>query len=76
MLQSLFYYVFVDSVFDNTGHYTQVAWADTYAVGCGMVSYKIVDKFAYQRIYFCNYGPGGNYVGSAMQAKASDGLCA
>ncbi|CAJ0573985.1 unnamed protein product, partial [Mesorhabditis spiculigera] len=42
-----------------TGHATQMAWANTTAVGCGY-NYCSADKS-----YFvvCNYWPQGNYVG-------------
>jgi len=72
-------------VFDpNTGHYTQVVWANTYAVGCGFT----VCSTGWSPIYACNYGPPGNYInqpiytiGSAATACPSgtspnDGLCA
>ncbi|XP_033126037.1 uncharacterized protein LOC117124024 [Anneissia japonica] len=48
------------------GHYTQVVWDDSYAVGCG----RIFCETAYEQskperrnvwIIVCNYGPSGNY---------------
>lgn len=39
------------------GHYTQVVWRDTKAVGCGVAR---DDK---REIWVCNYAPFGNIVG-------------
>lgn len=39
------------------GHYTQVVWRDTKAVGCG------VARDAKREIWVCNYAPFGNVVG-------------
>lgn len=39
------------------GHYTQVVWRDTKAVGCGVV------RDATREIWVCNYAPYGNIVG-------------
>merc|ERR1719334_1342146 len=44
------------------GHYTQVVWADTYEVGCGIVHMK--PKTWYKTIINCNYLYGGNWQGS------------
>ncbi|KAJ3665895.1 hypothetical protein Zmor_001359 [Zophobas morio] len=44
-----------------TGHYTQVVWADSYLIGCGFTWYR--KGFWYEKLYVCNYGPGGNYIG-------------
>ena len=46
----------------KAGHYSQVVWADSYAVGCGITKCSK----GLSPIYACNYGPPGNYVGSAM----------
>jgi len=49
------------------GHFTQVIWADTTEIGCGMVYAKHSKKkfSAHSRHHiksflYCNYGPGGN----------------
>ncbi|XP_022916159.1 salivary antigen-5-like [Onthophagus taurus] len=52
-----------------TGHYTQVVWADTNLVGCGYVRFydnvtaNIMPAYPYKKLYVCNYGPAGNWVG-------------
>ena len=40
------------------GHYTQVVWANSYAVGCGITQCDNMGS-----ILVCNYGPPGNYIG-------------
>uniref|UniRef100_A0A3Q3WEB2 SCP domain-containing protein n=1 Tax=Mola mola TaxID=94237 RepID=A0A3Q3WEB2_MOLML len=51
------------------GHYTQVVWASTYKVGCaaqlcpdGVKKTNFADKEGV--VFVCNYGPGGNLVGT------------
>lgn len=39
------------------GHYTQIVWADTKAVGCA------VAQKGQREVWVCEYGPPGNYVG-------------
>ena len=39
------------------GHYTQIVWAKTRAVGCAVAA----DRF--RQDWVCNYDPPGNYVG-------------
>ncbi len=39
------------------GHYTQLVWADTKKVGCG------VARNSRQEIWVCDYDPPGNWVG-------------
>jgi len=48
----------------GTGHYTQVVWADTSALGCAMVYYK-KDKW-YTNLVVCNYAKSGNYMNAVM----------
>ncbi|KAE8740600.1 hypothetical protein FOCC_FOCC013879, partial [Frankliniella occidentalis] len=44
------------------GHYTQVAWAETYAVGCGYSSYRAGSgNKPDTQLVVCNYKPSGNY---------------
>ena len=54
----------------NTGHYTQVVWADTYKVGCGFTAYKASNGW-YDKYYVCNYGPTGNRRGGSMYKTGS-----
>jgi hypothetical protein len=54
---------------DGTGHYTQIAWAKSYALGCGFKVYMDGGMYSYQLT--CNYGPGGNYDGEKMYTKGT-----
>merc|ERR1712227_1131541 len=70
----------------GTGHYTQVVWADSEELGCGLVYYK-GDQY-YETLVVCNYAKAGNFLGSAMYETGTacsncpsgytcdDGLCA
>ena len=48
----------------STGHYTQLAWADTDRVGCGATTFRSGAWFS--TLYTCNYGPAGNTVQGQM----------
>uniref|UniRef100_F7A2L3 SCP domain-containing protein n=1 Tax=Ciona intestinalis TaxID=7719 RepID=F7A2L3_CIOIN len=37
------------------GHYTQMVWADSHALGCGVANCRNTAQ-----LVICNYGPGGN----------------
>ncbi|XP_036324509.1 cysteine-rich secretory protein LCCL domain-containing 2 isoform X1 [Rhagoletis pomonella] len=54
-------YSFGDAWSPKTGHYSQLVWGETSLVGCGFSEYK--DTTKYNKLYVCNYGPGGNVVG-------------
>ncbi|XP_030370153.1 cysteine-rich venom protein latisemin [Scaptodrosophila lebanonensis] len=54
-------YSFGDAWSPKTGHYSQLVWGETSLVGCGFSEYKDASK--YNKLYVCNYGPGGNVVG-------------
>jgi len=60
---------------DPVGHYTQVVWANSEAIGCGLVSYS--DTVNNHNYLVCNYGPGGNVVGAQMYIPGtfSGNLC-
>ncbi|MCP3102718.1 CAP domain-containing protein [Myxococcus sp. K15C18031901] len=49
------------------GHYTQVVWRNTTAVGCAAVTCKknspFGDEFPVWQFWVCNYTPPGNFVG-------------
>lgn len=50
-------------------HFSQLAWANSFRVGCGYVLYKEGNVFkdeTYTRLYICNYGPAGNVYGSKV----------
>jgi predicted component of type VI protein secretion system len=49
---------------EATAHYTQIAWAQTYAIGCGFVEFYA--NGWYNNFLVCNYGPGGNVIGQPM----------
>ncbi len=44
------------------GHYTQVVWARTRAVGCGSARCAAPDGW-HTLIWVCKYDPRGNYIG-------------
>jgi len=48
----------------GAGHYTQVVWAESAEVGCGMTYYDDDGWFA--TLIVCNYAVGGNMVGGNM----------
>jgi len=48
----------------GAGHYTQVVWADTTEVGCGLTYYQ--DGIWYKTLVVCNYAIGGNWNGGTM----------
>jgi len=45
----------------GTGHFSQVIWANSYAIGCGI---SAMSKSSL--LYVCEYGPGGNYSNEAI----------
>ena len=48
------------------GHYTQIVWASTTSVGCGMKACSTGSPFkgfTDWELWVCNYSPPGNYVG-------------
>ena len=46
------------------GHYTALAWSNTNRVGCGLTEYREGKWFS--KLYTCDYGPSGNYIGGQM----------
>jgi len=51
------------------GHYSQLVWADTDKVGCGITSYQDGKWFA--TLYTCNYGPNGNFIRGQMYEQGT-----
>ena len=51
------YQYLTNSCMGVCGHYTQIVWRDTRAVGCG------VAQDGKREIWVCNYAPFGNIVG-------------
>lgn len=62
--------VFKPSTGAPIGHFTQVVWAETYAIGCGLSSYPQNDKGTFF-FYVCEYGPGANVIGSPIYLKGN-----
>jgi hypothetical protein len=50
----------------ETGHYTQLVWAQTAKVGCGFVQYG-----KNEQLLVCNYLPAGNTIGQKMYEQGS-----
>ncbi|XP_068223924.1 uncharacterized protein [Palaemon carinicauda] len=56
------------------GHYTQVLWANTYEIGCGGVHYSTDlsgTTYPESKIYVCNYGPAGNFLGQEIYTQGT-----
>jgi len=48
----------------DVGHYTAMVWSNTNKVGCGVTEF--IDGKWFAKLYTCNYGPAGNYIGGEM----------
>jgi len=58
------------------GHYTQLVWANTQYIGCGLMNYQdniYKPTFPYKIFYVCNYGPTGNYLGQPIYTIGTAG---
>ncbi|XP_043285622.1 venom allergen 5.02-like [Venturia canescens] len=44
----------------KTGHYTQLVWAETTEIGCGVTRFHHPIEGYEITLLICNYGPGGN----------------
>jgi len=64
------------SNFENVGHYTQLMWAATTAIGCVQINCTGVAGGVGGFIMACNYGPGGNYLNQYPYLLCSSGSCA
>nr|BAA24011.1 HrTT-1 [Halocynthia roretzi] len=62
------------------GHYTQVVWADTFKMGCGVTRCSDIDvrgrRWKNAILLVCNYGPGGNYPTHPFVTAPSCSKCA
>jgi hypothetical protein len=60
----------------NTGHFTQVIWAETNAIGCGYSQY--LEGGWHKVLLVCQYGVGGNWGNSPIykQGNAAASACA
>jgi pathogenesis-related protein 1 len=54
-------YHYPDGYSAQTGHYTQIVWRTTRAVGCALVN---CPNIGYSSTVICDYGPGGNSGGA------------
>lgn len=50
----------------GAGHYTQMVWADSSEVGCGLVYYQDPADSWYKSLVVCNYAVAGNLRGGTM----------
>ncbi|KAF7272810.1 hypothetical protein GWI33_014436 [Rhynchophorus ferrugineus] len=50
------------------GHYTQIVWANSAFIGCGMNYFTTNSSgIMWHHVMFgCNYAPGGNYLGASL----------
>ncbi|XP_012287834.1 venom allergen 3-like [Orussus abietinus] len=54
-----------------TGHYTQLVWAKSKYIGCGVIRFKPENGWNTTTLV-CNYGPAGNYINQEIY-KIRDG---
>jgi len=52
-----------------TGHYSQLVWATTSRLGCGLTEYRLGAWRA--KYYVCNYGQGGNLISARVYSTGS-----
>lgn len=58
------YQPYQSGTINGAGHFTQMIWANTIEIGCGMASCPgILPGYTNAALGVCNYGPGGNYSG-------------
>ncbi|XP_066581728.1 venom allergen 5-like [Prorops nasuta] len=49
----------------NIGHYTQIVWANSKSLGCGLMEYLSTNN-QWNTFLVCDYGPSGNVVGEQV----------
>jgi hypothetical protein len=59
----------------TVGHFTQIAWAKTYQIGCGLAQYFDAPSNWYITLYVCEYGPVGNVSNQQIYAGSSTQGC-
>jgi hypothetical protein len=52
-----------------TGHYTQVIWAETFLVGCGLLADR--NNGMYRKFVVCNYYVAGNFYNKPIYKRGS-----
>lgn len=59
------------------GHYTQVVWANTLRVGCGITQCPSIiglpSTFNNGQLVICNYNPAGNFIGQSPYIAGTTG---
>ena len=53
----------------DTGHYTQVVWAETSEIGCGLSYYE--EGGFFKNLIVCNYAKGGNEEKASVYKKGA-----
>ena len=51
----------------ETNHFTQIIWANTSLIGCGLTKSK--SKESYLFLLTCNFGPGGNIINEEIYTR-------
>ncbi|KAF6208692.1 hypothetical protein GE061_017150 [Apolygus lucorum] len=66
-----------DMKIDHKSHrlFTQIIWANTYRLGCGVVTYESVNKtpIILCTAFVCNYAPAGNVVNKPVYLPGTPG---
>jgi len=67
------YYIIIKLYSGGTsGHATQVIWAESHRVGCGIMQQK--DKIYGNKFnIFCDYGPAANVLGAKVYIRGDPG---
>jgi len=59
--------------FFEIGDYTQLVWADSNLVGCGISVYQLPGSISYTTVAACNWGPAGNWDGKGLYKQGKAG---